>query len=42
VRTWGGPYMSMLTLTNKTRFGAIRGCQEQIRKARRLKRTISC
>jgi hypothetical protein len=25
--------MSMLTLTSKTRFGAMRGCQEQIRGA---------
>jgi hypothetical protein len=30
VRTWGA-YMSMFTLTNKTHFGVIRGCQEQIR-----------
>jgi hypothetical protein len=26
--------MSMLTLTSKTRFGVIRGCQEQIREAK--------
>jgi len=24
-----GPYKCMLTLTSKTRFGAMRGCQEQ-------------
>jgi hypothetical protein len=24
-----GPYMSMLTLTSKTCFGVMRGCQEQ-------------
>jgi hypothetical protein len=32
--------MSMLTLTSKTRFGAMRGCQEQICEARGPKRTI--
>jgi hypothetical protein len=32
--------MSMLTLTSKTRFGAMRDCQEQIREARGPKRTI--
>jgi hypothetical protein len=26
-----GPYKCMLTLTSKTRFGAMRGCQEQSR-----------
>jgi len=26
-----GPYKCMLTLTSKTRFGTMRGCQEQIR-----------
>jgi len=26
-----GPYKCMLTLTSKTRFGAMRGCQEQTR-----------
>jgi len=26
-----GPYKCMLTLTSKTRFGVIRGCQEQNR-----------
>jgi hypothetical protein len=26
-----GPYKCMLTLTSRTRFGAIRGCQEQTR-----------
>ena len=25
------PYMSMLTLTSKMHFGAMRGCQEQTR-----------
>ena len=34
--------MSMLTLTSKTCFGAIRGCQEQICEACKLKQTISC
>jgi len=34
--------MSMLTLTSKTRFGAMHGCQEQIREARGPKRTTSC
>jgi len=38
----GGPYMSMLTLTSKTCFGAMRGCQKQIREAHGSKRTISC
>jgi hypothetical protein len=32
--------MSMLTLTSKTRFGAMRGCQEQICEARGPKRII--
>ena len=32
--------MSMLTLTSKTHFGAMRGCQEQICEARGPKRTI--
>jgi hypothetical protein len=27
-----GPYKCMLTLTSKTHFGAMRGCQEQTRK----------
>ena len=26
-----GPYKCMLTLTSKTHFGAMRGCQEQTR-----------
>jgi len=26
-----GPYKCMLTLTSKTRFGAMSGCQEQTR-----------
>ena len=26
-----GPYKCMLTLTNKARFGVMRGCQEQTR-----------
>jgi hypothetical protein len=33
--------MSMLTLTSKMYFGAMRGYQEQIRKASGFKRTIS-
>jgi hypothetical protein len=37
----GGSYISMQTLTNKTRFGVIYGCQEQICEARGLKRIIS-
>ena len=39
---WGlerRPYMSMLTLTSKTHFGAMRGCQEQIREVRGRKQT---
>jgi hypothetical protein len=36
----GGPYMSMLTLTSKTRFGDMRGCQEQNREACWPKQTI--
>ena len=36
----GESYISMLTLTSKTRFGAMRGCQEQIREAHGTKRTI--
>jgi hypothetical protein len=34
--------MSMLTLTSKMCFGAIHGCQEQIREDRGPKQIISC
>jgi hypothetical protein len=52
-RPESGPYKCMLTLTSKTRFGVIRGCQEQYREGDLVealdlgglggpKRTISC